>query len=207
MTRARVVRRIWARRLDRPGVESATLFATATGWRLSGVARTNYPEGRGVVRYRIDCDPHWATRTALLQLRLGGALRSVRVVRDDRDRWEVGGLEQRDLRGCTDIDLTATATTNTLPIRRLGLPVGGSADIRAAWVTFPDLEIHPVRQIYTRVAEDRYRYEAPRNAFVAEFDVDELGVVNVYPGYWEQVPRPRRAPPSPRGSRPPRTRS
>lgn len=191
MTRPRVVRRLWARRIDRPGMESATLFSTPSGWRLTGTVRTDYPEGPASLRYQIDCGPGWGTRNALLELKLGESRRSVRIARDERDRWQVGGLEQRDLRGCTDIDLTATAMTNTIPIRRLELPVGAKSEIRSAWVTFPDLEVHPVRQIYTRVAEDRYRFEAPHNAFVAEFDVDDFGFVILYPDYWERVPAPR----------------
>ncbi len=189
MTPPRVVRRIRATRLDRPGTETAALLATESGWRLRGLVRTEYPEGPGVVRYRIDADRAWKTRTARIDLHLGLSARSVRITIRPDGRWHVGGMEQRDLRGCVDLDLTATAMTNMLPIRRLGLPVGSTAAIPVAWMTFPDLEIHPVHQIYTRVAEDRYRYEAPHNRFVAEFTVDGTGIVVDYPEYWT-----RRAP-------------
>jgi len=35
--------------------------------------------------------------------------------------------------------------TNSLAIRRLDLPVGESAEILAAWMTFPEFHIAPVR--------------------------------------------------------------
>jgi hypothetical protein len=38
----------------------------------------------------------------------------------------------RDVRGCDDIDLAVTPATNTLPIRRLNLQVGGSESVIAA---------------------------------------------------------------------------
>ncbi len=195
MTAPHVVRRVRANHLDRPGTETAALLATESGWRLSGLARIEYPEGPGVVRYRIDADRAWKTRTARIDLHLGPLARSVRIATQPDGRWHVGGMEQRDLRGCVDLDLTATAMTNTLPIRRLGLPVGSAATVPVAWMTFPDLEIHPVHQIYTRIAEDRYRYEAPHNRFSAEFTVDASGIVVDYPEYWTRRPPARRARP------------
>lgn len=78
--------------------------------------------------------------------------------------------------------------TNSLAIRRLDLPLGDSAKILAAWMTFPEFHIAPVRQGYTRLADRRYRYEAFFNRFTAEFEVDGAGLVLAYPGYWEGVP-------------------
>jgi hypothetical protein len=80
-------------------------------------------------------------------------------------------------------------------VRRLNLPVGGTAEIRTGWIVFPDLEVRSVRQRYQRLSEQRYRYEGLHNGFVAEFDVDEVGMVTEYPGFWERIPisGPRRA--------------
>lgn len=78
--------------------------------------------------------------------------------------------------------------TNSLAIRRLDLPVGGNADILAAWMSFPEFHIAPGRQRCTRLADCRYRYEAFFNRFTAEFEVDEAGLVRSCPGYWERIP-------------------
>ena len=76
-------------------------------------------------------------------------------------------------------------------MKRLNLAVGDAAEIRTAWVVFPDLEVRSVKQRYRRLSEDRYRYEGLHNGFVAEFDMDDIGFVLHYPEFWERVPLPR----------------
>lgn len=92
--------------------------------------------------------------------------------------------ERPDLAGCIDIDLSITPATNTLPIRRLGLAVGASAEVTAAWVRFPALIVAPLRQRYTRLAPDRYRYESLESGFTTELTVDDQGLIAHYPGGW-----------------------
>ena len=45
-----------------------------------------------------------------------------------------------------------------MPIRRLGLQVGETAVITAAWVRFPELDVVASEQRYQRLAVDRWRY-------------------------------------------------
>jgi hypothetical protein len=52
-------------------------------------------------------------------------------------------------------------------------------------VKFPGLEIQPLAQTYTRLSENRYRYESP--GFSAELHVDELGLVITYKNGWERL--------------------
>jgi uncharacterized protein len=89
--------------------------------------------------------------------------------------------------GCLDVDLAFTPATNLLPLRRLGLAVGESREMTAAWVRFPDLSVEPLAQRYTRLDEHRVRYESLGGAFTAELEVDELGLVVTYPPLWERV--------------------
>jgi hypothetical protein len=65
------------------------------------------------------------------------------------------------------VDLSITPLTNTLPIRRLKLGVGESAEIATAYVAIPDMEASLDRQRYTRVAFDRYRYVPLDSDFVS----------------------------------------
>src|SRR5205814_2718699 len=60
--------------------------------------------------------------------------------------WEI-----EPVRGCLDVDLGITPSTNTLPIRRLGLAVGQAKEVRAAWIVFPELEVRLLTQTYTRL--------------------------------------------------------
>jgi uncharacterized protein len=102
-------------------------------------------------------------------------------------RWRSGGDEVSQYRGCIDVDLGIGASTNTLPIRRLSLTVGGAAELDAAWVRFPDLELERLPQRYTRLDRDRVRYESLDSGFTAELTVDELGMVVRYPEWCERV--------------------
>ena len=70
----------------------------------------------------------------------------------------MNGTPAKALKGCTDIDLGCSPSTNTLPIRRLRLAVGASSTIQAAWVLFPQLEVVKAAQTYTRLDEYTYRY-------------------------------------------------
>jgi hypothetical protein len=90
------------------------------------------------------------------------------------------------LHGLTDVDLGFSPVTNTLPIRRLDPAIGESVAVTAAWVRFPELTIEPLPQRYTRLAERRYRYESAGGAFVAEIEVDDLGLVTTYEGGWRR---------------------
>lgn len=51
-----------------------------------------------------------------------------------------------------------TPATNTVPIRRLGLEVGETGRIAAAWVRFPELDVVASEQWYRRLAIDRWQY-------------------------------------------------
>jgi uncharacterized protein len=88
--------------------------------------------------------------------------------------------------GAIDVDLAMTPFTNTLPIRRLGLAVGASADIIVVYVTFPDLAVIADPQRYTRLAERTYRFESLDGGFVRNIEVDEHGLVVTYPGLFRR---------------------
>jgi hypothetical protein len=100
--------------------------------------------------------------------------------------WLLAGQSIDEVEGCVDIDLGITPATNVLPIRRLNLAVGESADVVATWVRFPSLAIQPLSQRYTRLSENRYRYESD-TGFTADLTVDAGGLVTTYPGGWERV--------------------
>ena len=62
--------------------------------------------------------------------------------------------------------------------------MGASADVRAAWVRFPELAIELLEQRYTRLAAHRYLYESAGGTFRRELTVDDHGFVVDYPGLW-----------------------
>ena len=90
------------------------------------------------------------------------------------------------MRGCPDVDLSLTPATNTLPIRRLDLGIGKSESVTAAWIKFPEFELQPLSQRYTRTAENIYRYES-HTGFPAEIMVDDLALVTAHPRGWDRI--------------------
>ncbi len=184
-------RRVRWQRLDRPGAERATLYHSKRFWFVVGKIDTAFEGVRCKIAYQVVCDDAWSTRIAIVKIRRRTTRgRQSLWVHHDGRWFSHGGVERADLAGCTDVDLEASPSTNTLPIRRLGLAVGESREVRAAWVRFPQLTVQPLRQRYTRIGENRYRYESLESGFSAEIDVDDAGLVVTYPGLWMRPPNP-----------------
>jgi hypothetical protein len=177
---------IW-HRMEQPGSEYFELRESADGWTLSGsvvLAEGGLPYAAD---YTLHCDRQWLTREARILLRRGGVEQSLSLRVDAQQRWWRGTEEVPQFRGCSDLDLAFTPSTNTLPIRRLALEVGQGADVTAAWVRMPDLSLVTLPQRYTRLTPSRYRYESNGGSFTAEVETDELGLVLNYPPGWERV--------------------
>lgn len=178
------------RRVDGRGRETFTLARGFRGWTLSGTVHGPKEEGLDLIQYSVKCDEAWRTRKVLVVVTAAGPPRELRLDVDRWGTWSANGSRAPELEGCKDVDLSVTPSTNTLPIRRLGLPLGSAADLLAAWVRFPHLSVQPVRQRYTRLAETRFRYENLDTRFSVTFDVDTLGLVTQYPGAWTRAPNP-----------------
>lgn len=141
------------------------------------------------VVYRLTCDAAFRVRAARLASR-ATAERRLDLRSDGEGRWFDAAGPLPELDGCIDLDLAATPFTNTLPIRRLGLRPGESAEIQVAYVSVPELEITRVRQRYSCRRLDRdgglYLYEGLDTGFEAELPVDADGLVLDYPGQWRR---------------------
>ena len=177
---------VW-RRLDEPGADYCCLGPDGEGWRLEGAAVAAL-DGRPVrASYVVTCDGAWRTRSVAVSMTDRLVERSLRLDVDERQRWWRDGVELTELAGLLDVDLGITPATNTLPIRRLDLAVGAGRDVTAVWVSVPDLAIERLPQRYTRLGTFRHRYESDAGRFVAELEVDELGLVVSYENGWERV--------------------
>jgi hypothetical protein len=140
------------------------------------------------LRYRVLCDPAWRVRQ--VEIELMGADKRVHLIADGTGRWidDVARVTLHELDGVLDVDLAFTPFTNTLPIRRLGLKDGESADIVVAYLQVPELTPIPDAQRYTCLAAGkRYRFESLDTDFSREIDVDEHGLVTIYPGMFRRV--------------------
>jgi uncharacterized protein len=155
------------------------------GWEAGGWTADGVISGLNV-HYAIRVDDSWTVRHFMLFR--DAEEPDLWLAHDGAGKWgEVNGAPRADLDGCTDIDLGCTPFTNTLPIRRLGLAVGASAEIVAAWVDVETLLVVASPQRYTRLDERRWRFEGLSSGFVADLDVDEHGLVLDYPDLFRRV--------------------
>jgi hypothetical protein len=115
-----------------PGLGHLRLAVRDSGIVADGLV-LGLAEGRPFrVAYEVHCDAGWRVRAA----RVGtpGKPPKVELLSDGEGRWAT--YDRRAvayLEGCEYVDISETPFTNTLPIRRLGLAPGESADISVAY--------------------------------------------------------------------------
>ena len=175
---------VW-RRLDTPGHEASRLWQDGAEWRVAGTAALVLEEQPCRLDYAVTCGADWRTRSATVTGWVGSEPVAVELKADDAGRWRLNGVEQPVVAGCLDVDLGFSPCTNLLPIRRLGLAVGEGADVRAAWLGFPGLELEPLPQRYTRTGPGSFRYESAGGSFVAALEVNPQGMVTRYGDLWQ----------------------
>ena len=175
------------RRTDVPGREEARVERTNAGWRLTGELEVEETGLAARIRYVIECDAAWRTRSSVIEGDVGGSSIQFVLAADGAGNWSRDGAPLPEVAGALDVDLGFTPATNTLPIRRLALAVGDSAPVRSAWLRFPELRLEPLEQTYTREAELTFRYRAlvDGEPFIARLDTDAFGRVVRYEGLWE----------------------
>jgi hypothetical protein len=178
-------RRVAWRRSDEVATDEHCTMTLRDGG-LSLVGTVLGAEGGLPVRieYRVLADGAGMTTAAHVRDLRGFEARTIALERDAKGNWTVDGKTVRTLKGCTDVDLGCSPSTNTLPIRRLRLGYGASKTIQAAWVRFPELTIVKTPQTYTRLDEFTYRYKS--GTFESELTVDDDGLVAAY-AEWQRT--------------------
>src|SRR5690348_9086505 len=168
------------------GADFCSLMRAGTGWELSGVALGLLQRQAFRAVYHVTCDAQWHTRQVEVQFDWGKSRRSLKLRANRQGRWWDGRREIAAFRGCYDIDLFFTPATNTLPIRRLRLKTGQTANVKAAWISNPQFKLRPLAQTYTRLARNQYRYTSD-TGFAADLTVQASGLVELYPGVWQRA--------------------
>jgi len=169
------------------GLERFELRREPNGWTLRGTILALGEQGPAEVTYTLSCDAAWRTQHGYIRLRDKFGDHWLRLVAD-KGRWFENGREKKELAGCVDMDLGWSPSSNTLPIRRLGLRAGERSNaLVMAWVRFPELTLEPLPQQYERVSERSYLYTSGGGSFKARIDVDEDELVLDYEGIWQRV--------------------
>lgn len=151
-------RRVAWRRFDEVATdEHCTLTLRDGGLSLEG-AVLGADAGLPVrIEYRVLADGAGMTTATHVRDVRGFETRSMALERDAKGNWMVDGAVVKALKGCTDVDLGCSPSTNTLPIRPLRLGVGASKMIQAAWLRFPELTVVKAAQRHTRLDEFTHR--------------------------------------------------
>lgn len=167
------------------GTQHLVLSALRDGLFVDAVAVSTDPHAFAA-RYRIAIGADWLTRR--VQVSLIGREDELVLEADGKGHWTINGRAAPALDGALEPDLSVSPFTNTLPVKRLRLAKGESAEIRTAYVSVPTLEVFPDPQRYTCLEEGRlYLYESLDSDFRCEVAFDEHGLVTDYPGLFRRL--------------------
>jgi hypothetical protein len=181
-----VVTGLW-RWLQGTGLERFEFLRSGDEWTFRGTILTLAHDAAAEARYEIKCDRLFRTMAASISVSDSAGERKLQIAAEN-GRWFENGAENQTVKGALDIDLGWSPSTNTLPIRRLGLEIGQtSGEFIAAWVRFPELILQPLQQEYLRLSDREYRYSSRGGAFVANVLVDNDGVALNYEGFWQRI--------------------
>lgn len=176
----------WTHQEARSGFEVAFFEAVNDGHLLAGCTSAVEGGSSWVVDYAIEVDTAWRTRSARVTGRSNTGSRERWLESDGVGRWRVDGHSAPHLDGCLDVDLESSALTNALPVHRLGLLPGASAQAPAAYIRALDMTVERLEQHYARTGDDdrrqHYDYAAPSFDFSCQLVYDETGLVLAYPG-------------------------
>lgn len=182
------------RRLYSPGSDVCRVYQRADGgWDLRGMA-VFHDEGLACdLGYVVSVDAQWVTLSAQVQGHCGERLVDLRFHTGVDGRWRVGQGGEPDAdtgvsaRACPDMDINFSPATNMIAIRRMALQVGQEAQAPAAWLSFPDLRLRELPQVYRRLDAVRYQYDAPTVGYTGVLQVCGDGAVVAYPELFARV--------------------
>jgi hypothetical protein len=167
-----------ARWIDRVGAARETLEVSWDngGWTAQGHSTTL------ACQYVVRLSPTWQVRQFLLFRDFDEP--DLWLATDGGGRWgEMNGAHRTDLDGCSDLAIVGSAFSPTMPVRRLPLQVGDSAEVRTAEIDTELLLVLPVHERYTRLGERRWRKETITSAAdPLEWEVDEHGLAHSLAG-------------------------
>ena len=162
-------------------LENCLVNLQPTGAEITSTIVGLYEEKIYKVEYHIKTNQNWETVFLEIHSRHNNLVQSILLEGDGKGNWMSNGEKAEQFAGCIDVDIPLTPFTNTLPIRRLHLQPGQSAEIQVIYCDLLLQQVTPVRQKYAGLSATKYHYENVPNDFEATIEVDEEGLVIDYP--------------------------
>ena len=164
--------------LDTGHLDTTTLRWENEGFTVSGVL------SRERVEYVVRLSASWQVRQFILFRDMEEP--DLWLATDGAGRWgEMNGAHRTEFDGCYDVLLLGAAFPLALPLRRLPLLEGHTAELPLVVVDPETLEARAEVHRYTRLGTHRWRHEDGLRA--RDFDVDEHGLVLDYPDTFRRV--------------------
>ncbi|MGV8853238.1 MAG: putative glycolipid-binding domain-containing protein [Devosia sp.] len=167
--------------LDPQGIEHCHVTATARDTRIRSVLVT---PAYGLF-YKIKLDEAGQSRTIRLE-RTDGAV--LELFSDGAGNWTDDRADPLPgLRGCIDIDISASPLSNSLPLWRCDWIIGQPQRFAMAWIDTEAMTVQRHEQIYTRLDDSQFRFQSAQGSFERLITVDGDGLVLDYPGLFTRA--------------------
>jgi len=161
-------------------MENCLLTKTVDGNEITSTIIGVYENQIYKVEYHIRTDKNWETVFVNLKTQSGNT-NELFILEKKEGSWLLNNKRNDELKDIFDIDISLTPFTNTLPINRLRQKDNERQTIEVIYFDILEKEVKPVKQVYTRLAIDRYTYENYDKSFKADIKIDQQGLVVDYP--------------------------
>ena len=148
-------------------IRTSDTTVTIEGGLVSGPIAAPYG-----LRYRLVLDADWGGTRSIHVTAVGGATLALR--HDGYGQWsDASGQARGDLAGARDVDLPLTPLTLVLPVRRLGLKAGKTAEVEVVAIDGVALTATKAKRRLTRIETGRLSVEALPDGPAREWGLDE----------------------------------
>ncbi|MYL28816.1 hypothetical protein GLW03_03185 [Halobacillus halophilus] len=179
-----MLQRIMWDHLDAAGSEYVTINGRPDGMEVNGTVLLISDNSPHRVSYVLRLGPDWKTKKLKVFINEEKDPFIIETVKEDK--WWVDGRYVEALDGASNIDLSLTPLTNSLPINRVSWMIGEKRTFKMVSVQPLSREVMPILQTYTYLGDSdgcrifQYRCRNFETALV----VDQNGWVVEYPGFF-----------------------
>ncbi len=133
------------------------------------------------IDYQITTTENWEPIRVIIRTQVDD-LREIITLKKLQGKYVLNGKANSEFDDITDIDISLTPFTNSLPINRLKLKDKERQVIDVLYFDLLEKVIRPVKQVYTKLSNYEYVYENYDKSFQANIIIDEEGLIVDYPG-------------------------